>query len=144
LRRFIPNFAEIVKLITNKLRKENEIKWTTEARKSFDDIKRALTETPVLVSLYFSKYFMMFSFASKHTIVGILLQKNQQNLQQPVAFYNKALRDSTFKYNIMEKWAYALVKALKYFMVYVFHSHVICFVPNNVVKDILTQPNPEG
>ena len=28
LRRFIPSFVEIVKLITNILRKENEIKWT--------------------------------------------------------------------------------------------------------------------
>jgi hypothetical protein len=29
LRRFIPNFAEIVKVVTNMLKKENIIKWTT-------------------------------------------------------------------------------------------------------------------
>jgi hypothetical protein len=32
LRRFIPNFAEIVKLITYMLKKDNEVKWTSEAK----------------------------------------------------------------------------------------------------------------
>lgn len=44
----------------------------------------------------------------------------------------------------MEKQVYALVKTLKDFRFYVIHSHVIAFMPNSVVKDILTQPNPNG
>ena len=44
----------------------------------------------------------------------------------------------------MEKQAYALVKYLKYFIVYILHSHIISYVPSNVVKNILTQPYPEG
>jgi hypothetical protein len=44
----------------------------------------------------------------------------------------------------MEKHAYTLVKALKDFRVYILHSHVISFVPTSVIKDILTQPDPEG
>jgi hypothetical protein len=35
LRRFIPNFAEIVKYITDMLKKDAEIKWIPEARESF-------------------------------------------------------------------------------------------------------------
>jgi hypothetical protein len=44
----------------------------------------------------------------------------------------------------MEKQAYALVKALKYFRVYVLHSKVIAYVPSNTVKDILNQPDTNG
>ena len=44
----------------------------------------------------------------------------------------------------MEKHAYALVKALKYFRIYILHSHIIAFVLNIVVKDILTQADPDG
>jgi hypothetical protein len=44
LRRFISNFVELVKYITSMLRKGNEVKWTVEARDSFDQIKQALTE----------------------------------------------------------------------------------------------------
>ena len=43
----------------------------------------------------------------------------------------------------MEKQAYALVKSLKDFRVYVLHSHIIAYVPSNVVKSILTQPDLE-
>ena len=44
----------------------------------------------------------------------------------------------------MEKQAYDLVKALKYFRVYILHSHVIAHVPTAAVKGIFTQPDPEG
>ena len=44
----------------------------------------------------------------------------------------------------MEKQAYSLVKYLKYFRVYILHSHIIAYVPRNVVNNILTQPNLEG
>ena len=38
----------------------------------------------------------------------------------------------------------ALVKALKDFREYILHSHIIAYVPNAVVKDILTQNGPDG
>jgi hypothetical protein len=44
----------------------------------------------------------------------------------------------------MEKQAYALVKSLKEFRNYILHSDIIGYMPNNSVKDILTQPDPEG
>ena len=130
--------------ITNMLKNDHEIKWTLDARTSFGDIKQALTEAPVLVSLDFSKDFLIFSYASDHTVVGVLLQKNGQNVEWLIAFFRKVLRDGEIKYDIMEKQAYALIKSLKYFRVYVLHSHIIAYVPSNVVKRTLTQPDPEG
>ena len=47
--------------------------------KYFTNIKKEIREAPVLVSLDFSKDFIVFSFASEHTIAEVLLQKNQQN-----------------------------------------------------------------
>ena len=44
----------------------------------------------------------------------------------------------------MENQTYALVKTLKKFRVYVFHSHIIAYVLANAIKDILTQTNPKG
>ena len=44
----------------------------------------------------------------------------------------------------MEKQAYALVKALKDFRIYLLHSHIIAYVPSSVMKSILTQPDLEG
>ena len=37
-----------------------------------------------------------------------------------------------------------MVKDIKYFRVYILHSHIIAYVPNAAVKDILTQDGPDG
>ena len=70
---FIPNFAETIKQITVMLKKDQEVKWTTEAKNAFEKIKMALTEAPVLVSPYFTREFLTFSFASEDTIAAVLL-----------------------------------------------------------------------
>ena len=85
------------------LKKENEIKWREDARKSFKDIKKAVTEAPLWVSPYFTKDLLVFSYASEHTIARVLLQKNNQNDEQPIDFFSKVLRDGELKYDIMEK-----------------------------------------
>jgi hypothetical protein len=144
LRRFISNFVELVKHITVMLRKGNEVKWTAEPRECFIQIKRALTEAPVLISPDYSKEFLIFSFASFDTIATVLLQKNEEGREQPIAFFSKALRDAEIRYEIMKKHAYALVKALKDFRVYVLHSKVTAYVPSASVKDILVQPDIDG
>jgi hypothetical protein len=144
LRRFISNFVELVKHITTMLRKGNEVKWTIEPREYFVQIKKALTEAPVLISPDYSKDFLIFSFASCDTVAAVLLYKNDQGQEQPIAFYSRALRDTELRYEIMEKKSYALVKDLKAFRVYVFHSNIIAYVPLASVKDILIQPDMDG
>jgi hypothetical protein len=78
LSRFISNFVELVKHITTMLRKGNEVKWSAEPRESFVQIKRALTEAPVLTSPNYSKDFLIFAFASFDTVAAVLLQKNKE------------------------------------------------------------------
>ena len=85
------------------LRKDSEIKWSSEARKSFEEIKTPLTKDHVLISPNFEKDFQIYSFASEHTIIGVLLQKNEEGYEHPIAFYSKTLRDAPLKYNILEK-----------------------------------------
>jgi hypothetical protein len=126
------------------LRKGNKIKWNPEAKKSFQDIKLALTKSHVLANPDFTKDFLLFSFASEHTIYGVLLQKDEKGFKKPIAYFSRTLHDDPLKYDIMEKHAYTLVKALKEFRTYILHSHVITCMPNSSVKDILTHPDPEG
>ena len=78
---------------THMLRKDHEIKLTVEAKKSFNVIKHDISESPVLVSPYFNKDFLIFSYASEHTMVVVLLQKNDQGEEHPIAFFSKILRD---------------------------------------------------
>jgi hypothetical protein len=144
LRRFVSNFVELVKHITTVLRKGNEVKWTTESRESFNQIKKELNEALVLTIPNYSKDFLIFSFDSFDTVAVGLLQKNVEGLEKPISFFSRVLRDAEVKYNVMEKQAYALVKSLKAFIIYVLHSRVIAYAPSVAVKDILIQPDIDG
>ena len=76
------------------LRKGVGVKWNIEAKQSFELVKLALTQAPVLINPDFSKDFLIFSFASEHTVVVVLLQKNPEGMEEPISFFNKALRDA--------------------------------------------------
>jgi hypothetical protein len=106
---------------------------TTKSRNSFDQIKKDLTKEPMLINPDYSKDFLIFDFSSFDTVV-VLLQKNVEGLEQPIAFFSRALRDAKIKYDIMEKRAYALVKSLKAFRLYVLHSKFVAYVPSSLVK----------
>jgi hypothetical protein len=144
LRIFVPNVVEIVRHITNMLKKIHEVKWTPKAREYFQKIKEAMGKSLVLVILNYDKDFSMFSFASEHTIVVYLLHKNDENQEQPISFFNRALRDVELRYSKLEKKAYALVKSLKSLRDYILHSKTFSYVPNSAIKYVLTQPNSEG
>ena len=103
MRRFIPNFAELVKHIISMLKKGSKIKWTKAARRSFEANKRAIMEAPTLVIPNYTKEFYFFSFASYDTLAAILLQKNGEGVERPVAFFSKTLRDVELRYDLIEK-----------------------------------------
>jgi len=84
------------------LKKDSAVRWTEEAVKSFNLVKLALSSAPVLISPDYSQDFILFSFASDHTMVVVLMQKRDQ-LEKPIAFFSKTIRDVALKYNIIEK-----------------------------------------
>ena len=99
---------------------------------------------PVLVSPNYAKDFQIFSFASEETIAGVLLQRNDEKQEQPIAFMSKSLQNSELNYSIMEKQAFALVRSLKHFRIYIGYSRIIAYVPHSAVKDILAQQDCLG
>lgn len=112
LRHFVPNLAEHLREMKNMLKKDNQMKWTKEVVKSFNLVKLALSSAPVLVSPDYNQDFILFSFASEHTMAVVLLQKRDDH-ERPISFFSRAIRDIALRYNIIEKQALALVKALK-------------------------------
>lgn len=54
------------------------------------------------------------------------------------------MRDVEIRYDIIEKQAYVLIQALKAFRTYALHSHITTYVPNHVVKTVLTHPDTDG
>ena len=99
----------------------NEVKWSKESKEDFEIMKKYIGEEPLLINLYYSKPFLIFSLDSTRTIVAVLLENNNNGYEKPIAFFRKALRDVELKYSLMEKQAYAMVKGLKFSGCYVLY-----------------------
>ena len=74
----------------------------------------------------------------------VLLQKDDEGLDHPIAFFSKTLRDAELKYDPIEKQDYALIKSLTTFRIYILHAEVFLYVPSSTVKDVLTQLDIDG
>ena len=74
----------------------------------------------------------------------VLLQKDDEGLDHPISFFNKTLRDVELKYGPIEKQAYALIKSLKAFRIYILNEKVLSYVTLATVKDVLTHPDIDG
>ena len=88
LRRFIPNLAELIRLLRNMLKNDAKVKWSLETKQASESIKTALTQAPAFTSPQFDRDFIIFSFASEHTIVVVLLQKDDQGAERPIVFFS--------------------------------------------------------
>lgn len=85
------------------LRKELEIKWIDVVRSSFESIKQDFMETPTLINPNYTKEFYNFSFSSYDTPAIVLLQKNDEGVEYPVAFFSKVSSDVELRYEHIEK-----------------------------------------
>ncbi|KAH9326497.1 hypothetical protein KI387_006675, partial [Taxus chinensis] len=78
-------------------------------------------------------------YASEHTVSAILMQKNSEDVESPIAFMSSPLKPHKIKMTQLEKHAFAVVKAVKNFKYYILNSHTVVLVPDTAVKSILTQ-----
>jgi hypothetical protein len=72
------------------------------------------------------------------------LQNNEENQEQPIAFFSRDLRDVELRYISMENQAYSLVKVLNSCRYYILQSKIIAYVPTSAIKEILIQSDIEG
>jgi hypothetical protein len=72
-RRFIQDFSKIAKPMTNLLEKNKDFEWTVECQASFQELKKCLTSTPVLVLPDLTKKFDIYCDASRQGLGCVLM-----------------------------------------------------------------------
>jgi hypothetical protein len=86
-RQFIEVFSKIVKPLTTLLEKDWEFKWTDACQASFEELKKRLTTTPVLVMPDLQKGFDIYRDASRQGLGCVLMQKGHV-----IAYASRQLR----------------------------------------------------
>ncbi|KAK1680853.1 hypothetical protein QYE76_041701 [Lolium multiflorum] len=102
-RRFVKDFSTIACPLNELTKKNVPFVWGKAQQNAFDELKKRLTEAPLLVLPNFSKTFEIECDASGLGIGGVLMQDGK-----PVAYYSEKLDGARLNYPIYNKELYAL------------------------------------
>jgi hypothetical protein len=104
--KFIKGYGFITTPLTNMLKK-NSFAWTAAAQATFEALKLAVSQAPIIALPNFSKPFIIEYDASGVGIGAVLMQENR-----PIAFLSQALKGKALHMSTYEKKLFALVTAI--------------------------------
>jgi hypothetical protein len=138
-RKFIKSYSEKALPLTKLIRKDSKFEWTVKQQEAFEELKNALTASPVLILPDVSKTFTLTTDASKFCI-GAVLQQDKGNGLQPIAYLSKKLNEHECNYPVHEQELLAIVIALKKWRHNLLGQHFIIQTDNRSLIHIGTQP----
>ena len=118
LRRFIPNYASMVAILTDLTKKSAsvQVQWSEQCNK----LKHC---SPVLRSPDFQKPFVLQTDASDRGVGAVLSQKNEAGDDNPTAHFSKKLQPREERYSTIEKECLAIKLAMQAFRTYLIGRH---------------------
>jgi hypothetical protein len=123
-----------VKPLTTLLEKDREFKWTGVCRASFEELKKRLTATPVLVMPDLQKSFDIYRDASRQGLGCVLIQEGHV-----IAYASRPLRKHELNYPTHDLELAAVVHALKIWRHYIMGTKCQIYTNHKSLKYIFTQ-----
>jgi ribonuclease HI len=133
-RRFIMDFSKIAKRMTKLLEKNTAFEWTKECQASFEELKKRLTSSPVLVLPYLTKKFDIYCDASRQGLGCVLMQEGQV-----VCYASRQQRKHEENYLTHDLELAAMVHALKIWRHYLIGHQCEIYSDHKSLKYIFTQ-----
>ncbi len=125
-RNFIPNYAAIASPLSDLTKKGLPVvvEWTDAHEKAYETLKNMTVTKPVLRLPDISKPFVLRTDASNTGVGAVLLQDHEGQLF-PVSYASKKLLQREVAYSTIEKECFAIVWAIKKFMLYLYGTEFI-------------------
>jgi len=114
--------------------KGSKFVWTSQAQKSFEELKEKLIQAPVLALPCFDKIFEVECDASGVGIGAILTQEGK-----PIAYFSEKLSDSRRRYSTYDREFFAIIRALEHWTHYLIANEFILHPDNEASKCIQGQ-----
>nr|CAN64786.1 hypothetical protein VITISV_014071 [Vitis vinifera] len=133
-RRFIKGYSGRAAPLTDLLKKNKAWEWDERCQHAFENLKKAVTEEPVLALPDHTKVFEVHTDASDFAIGGVLMQERHL-----IAFESRKLNDAERRYTVQEKEMTAIVHCLHTWRHYLLGSHFIVKTDNVATSYFQTQ-----
>ncbi|QRV73872.1 Retrotransposable element Tf2 protein [Ceratobasidium sp. AG-Ba] len=92
--------------------------WSQECQQAFEEIKKRVSQDPVLIHPDPDKPFILETDASGIAIGAILSQRGEDGYLHPVAYLSKSYNDAQRNYDTANKELLAIVESLKHWRIY--------------------------
>ncbi|KZR98202.1 Uncharacterized protein APZ42_006494, partial [Daphnia magna] len=142
-RRFIPQFAQSVKPLTDMFKKGGCFAWEATQKASFFALKQALARAAILAYPDFSRPFEIHPDFCDYCLGAVLLQR-VDNVERPLAYASRLLSKREGNYSITEKECLALVWAVKKFRSYIWGMETLVVTDHHALCWLLTKKDLAG
>jgi dsDNA-binding SOS-regulon protein len=148
LSRFIAKLGEKSLPFYNLMKKSEKFEWTNETQKSFDNLNKILSTSPVLVTPREKETLLMYIAATVQVFSSVLVVERVETgrvhgVQRPVYYLSEVLTPAKQRYPHHQKLAYAVWRTARKLRHY-FTEHPIIVVSEVPLKNILTNPEATG
>ena len=121
--RFLPNFAHIVSVLTDLLRKNVHFHWSEKAETAFLEIKQKMSSSPILTTPHFDLPCLIACDCSNAELDACLFHIID-DIEYSICYISQKINNQQLNYSTIEKECYALLAAVRRFSVYFGSSHV--------------------
>ncbi|XP_073138220.1 uncharacterized protein [Henckelia pumila] len=142
LNRFISRSADKGLSFFKVLRQGKGFRWTEECQHAFNDLKKYLMASPLLVKPDERDTLLLYLAVSSEAVSAVLTVEREQE-HKHVYYVSKVLQGAELCHTNIEKLALAIIVACRKLRPY-FLSHQITALTNHPLKKILSSPEASG
>ena len=137
-RRFIKDFSQIAKLLSNLLVQGIPFEFDSQCLQAFTVLKDKLISAPIVVAPDWSFPFELMCDASDYAIGAVLGQKREK-IFQVIYYASRTLNDAQLNYATTEKELLAIVFAFDKFRPYLIGNKVVVHTDHLAIKYLMTK-----
>ena len=137
-RRFIKYFSKISKPLCQLLEQNREFKFDEACFKAFENLKKALISTLIIIAPNWDKPFELMCDASDFA-VGVVLSQRQGNFFHSIYYASKTLVDAQVNYNTTEKELLVVVFAFDKLRSYLVGTKVVVYIDHAAIKYLIVK-----
>ena len=143
-RKFVPRFADIARPLTSLTKKNFEFKWTEKCQTSFELLKEALMEQPILKYPDPERLYILYTDASKYAWACVLTQKykyyegeKEIEINHPITYMSGLFKGSQINWAALTKEAYAIYMSIKKLNYYLEDADIVLMSDHLPLKKFL-------
>ena len=137
--KFLPHLSTVLAPLYQLLQRDRKWHWTQVHTKTFEQSKKLLLSSQVLVHFDPRLEIRLACDASDYGVGAVLSHRMPNGVEKPVGFISRTLSEAEKKYSQVEKEALACVVGVKRFRSYLWGHHFILQTDNKPLLSLLNE-----